>query len=65
MSAVLRLFALVCLLTGCTGVLVDSLQERHISSCVFWSSPLAGARGVTATGLATISQCLEVPCRGH
>lgn len=59
------LCALALLLSGCTGTIVDSLQERHISSCVFWSTPLASARGVTATGNATVEQCLAVPCRGH
>ena len=59
------LLLLALLLSGCTGWLVEDLEKRHVSSCVWFTSPFTGVRGVTATGSATISQCLDVPCRGH
>ena len=62
-TALLLLLALG--LSGCTGALIDQLQERHVSSCIWTSSPLSSMRAVTATGSATIAECLAVPCRGH
>jgi len=54
------------LLTGCTGRLVEALNERQIASCVWWESrPFSGVRGVTATGGADLATCLAVPCQGR
>ena len=43
--------------TGCTGTLVDRLNERHVRSCIWWSG--LGARGVSATGGADLATCLD------
>jgi hypothetical protein len=58
---------LVCLLlAGCHGVLIDSLQERGIQSCVFWETqPFKSAHGITATGGIPIETCLAIQCRGR
>lgn len=58
----LLLLALLC--GGCTGQLVAVLEQRQIASCIWWAGPLHG-RGVTATGGATLAQCLAVPCQGR
>jgi hypothetical protein len=52
------------LLTGCHGELAARLNERNITSCVWWSTPL-GTRGLTATGHATIESCTHIPCQGR
>ena len=57
--------ALLLFSTGCTGMLLDQLQERHVSSCVWWQSHVTGLRSVSATGGATLEQCLAVPCQGR
>lgn len=57
---VLLLLAVLCG-GGCTGQLVAALEERNVSSCIWWQSPFGG-RGITATGTATIDRCLSVPC---
>lgn len=56
---VLVLLALVC--AGCTGWLVEGLEQRDIASCVWWTGPLGG-HGVTATGGVPLQTCLNVPC---
>jgi len=53
---------LALLLSGCTGQLVDRLNERQVSSCIWWSGPLGFSRGITATGGATMHECVAVPC---
>lgn len=54
------------LFTGCTGWLIDDLNQRHVQSCVWWETkPFGAARGITATGGADLATCLAVPCRGH
>jgi hypothetical protein len=58
------LLLLCLLLAGCTGALVDRLNERGVSSCVWWQTPL-GTRGLTATGQATIETCTAIPCQGR
>lgn len=55
--------ALLLLLQGCTGALIDALDKRQTNSCIWWStSPLTGTHGVTATGGASLEACLAVPC---
>jgi uncharacterized membrane protein len=49
------------LLGGCTGTLVDRLNERQVQSCVWWHTMWGTARGVTATGGTDINVCLRVP----
>lgn len=54
------------LLTGCTGWLIDDLERRQMASCVWWETrPFGAARGVTATGGASLERCLQVPCSGR
>ena len=55
--------ALLC--AGCTGVLIDALEQRHVASCVWWNSAITGARSVSATGGADLAVCLAVPCQGR
>lgn len=55
----------VCLCMGCTGWLIDALEERNVASCVWWNSAITGARSVSATGGATLAECLAVPCQGR
>lgn len=57
MTAVLLL---ALLLAGCHGALVHALEQRQLSSCVWWSGPFA--RGVTSTGGMPLERCLQVPC---
>jgi len=61
------LLLLVCLLlSGCHGQLIDALNERNVHSCVWWETqPFKSARGITATGGASLETCLAVPCRGR
>ena len=63
MPAVLLLALLLC--TGCHGQVIDSLNQRHIASCVWWNSAITGARSVSATGGADLATCLAVPCQGR
>jgi hypothetical protein len=58
------LLLLCLLLAGCHGELAARLNERHVTSCVWWVTPL-GTRGLTATGQATIETCMQVPCQGR
>lgn len=51
--------ALLC--AGCTGQLVDALEQRQVQSCIWWRGPLQG-HGVTATGGVPLATCLSVPC---
>lgn len=51
--------ALLCV--GCTGWLVDGLEQRQVQSCVWFTGPLGG-HGVTATGGVPLATCLAVPC---
>lgn len=60
LQALLLLACLLC--TSCTGALVDALEERNVSSCIWWSGALTGAHGVTATGGVPLQTCLQVPC---
>jgi hypothetical protein len=53
------------LLTGCQGMLIDAMEERHVASCIWWNSALTGARSVSATGGVDIRECLSVPCQGR
>jgi hypothetical protein len=53
------------LLSGCTGVLIDRLEQHHVASCVFWNSTITGLRAVSATGGVPIEVCLNVPCQGR
>lgn len=57
----MRWVLLALLLTGCHGQLVAALEERQVASCIWYSSPFG--HGVTATGTATLAQCLAVPCQ--
>jgi hypothetical protein len=61
--------ALLCLalllLSGCHGMMVDSLNQRHIQSCVWWQSGITGLRSVSATGGVDIQTCLTTPCQGR
>ena len=58
------LCVLLLLLTGCTGALIDALNERQAASCIWWSTgPLGFSRGVTATGGVDIRECIAVPCQ--
>lgn len=60
------LLLLVLLQSGCTGMLVATLERRQIQSCVWWGGDLlTGARGVTATGGVPMATCLAVPCMTH
>ena len=60
---VIRLALLaLCLCTGCTGALVDALEQRQVASCIWWNSTLTGARSISATGGVDIRECLAVPC---
>jgi hypothetical protein len=60
------LLLLCLLLAGCHGALVDALQERQVASCIWWETqPFKSARGITATGGASLETCLAVQCRGH
>lgn len=62
-TGALRYAVLVALLTGgCTGALVDALDKRDVSSCIWWQGALTGTHGVTATGNTPLAQCLAVPC---
>jgi hypothetical protein len=49
---------------GCASVasLADTLHARGITSCLAWTGSYAGVgvHGVTATGGATIEQCLPL-----
>lgn len=56
---------LALLLAGCHGALVSALNERRVTSCVYWSNPLTGIRGVSATGGMDLQTCLAVPCMPH
>ena len=51
---------LALLLAGCTGALVNALEQREVASCVWWTSPFA--RGVSSTGGQPLSACLALPC---
>jgi hypothetical protein len=55
----LLLLALLC--GGCHGQLIQALEQRHVSSCIWWSTPWGG-KGVTATGGQSLAECLHVPC---
>lgn len=60
------LLLLALLLSGCTGWLIDDLERRQVQSCVFWETrPFGAARGITATGGASLERCLQVPCSGR
>ena len=59
------LLLLALLLSGCTGALIDHLNERQVQSCVWFSNPLSGARSVTATGGLPMDVCLSAPCQGR
>jgi hypothetical protein len=59
------LLLLALLLSGCTGMLIDRLNERHVQSCVWFSNPISGARSITATGGLDIATCLSAPCQGR
>jgi len=57
--------AVLCLaLAGCTANGIDltaALQQREVTSCLWYSgaaTPYASVIGVTATGGATLEQCL-------
>lgn len=50
------------LLAGCHGALIHALEERHVTSCVWWSGPLGMSHAVTATGGMSLQECLAVPC---
>ena len=52
---------LILLSSGCTGMLVDALEQRQVQSCVWFSGPLGG-HGVTATGGMPLAECLKVQC---
>jgi hypothetical protein len=54
------LLCLVLLCGGCTGALVQALEEREVASCLWWSTPFG--RGVTSTGGVPLATCLAVPC---
>jgi hypothetical protein len=55
------LLLLACLLTGgCTGALVQALEEREAASCIWWSTPFG--HGVTSTAGTPLAQCLALPC---
>jgi hypothetical protein len=58
MAWVLVLALLLC--GGCTGALVQALEERQAASCLYWSTPFG--RGVTSTGGVPLERCLSVPC---
>ena len=49
-------------LSGCTGWLVEGLEQRQVQSCVWFAGPLGGGHGVTATGGVPLATCLAVPC---
>ena len=51
------------LCNGCTGQVIEALEQRQMTSCVWWKGPLGYSHGVTATGGATLAQCLAVPCQ--
>lgn len=59
------LVLLTLLSSGCHGQLVETLNQRHVASCVWWNSALTGARSVSATGGADLATCLAVPCQGR
>jgi hypothetical protein len=54
------LVLLALLVGGCTGPIVQALEERQAASCLWWSTPFG--RGVTSTGGVPLAQCLAVPC---
>lgn len=59
---VLGLLAL--LLSGCTSyqALLDGLESRNVSSCVWFNGsagPYASLRVVTATGQAELAKCMQ------
>lgn len=57
----MRVLLLLCVvLGGCTGALVQALEERQAASCVYWRTPWAS--GVTSTAGTPIERCLAVPC---
>jgi pantoate kinase len=59
----MKALLLLCLcLTGCTGWLVDSLEQRQMQSCWWIRGPLGGGYGVTATGGVSVATCLSVQC---
>jgi hypothetical protein len=56
---------LAVLLTGCHGQVIDALEQRQVQSCVWWTTPILGTRGVSATGGLPLATCLAVPCQLH
>lgn len=49
-------------LSGCSGFasMMASLNERQVTSCIFWdghASAYLSVKGVTATGGATLEAC--------
>lgn len=64
MRTVLLLGLLTLLLSGCTSyqAMLDGLNERNVSSCLWFSGnvgPYAGLRAVTATGQADLTKCMQ------
>jgi len=64
-SRVLLAMLLAGLLGGCVSVehLADTMNNRNISSCITFSGAygvFVGIHGVTATGGATIAECLAL-----
>lgn len=56
----LLLACLACM--GCTGWLIEGLEQRQVQSCIYWSGALTGGHGVTATGGVPLATCLSVQC---
>jgi hypothetical protein len=59
------LISFLCVLSGCVNVdkFAQSLNDRHVSSCITFTGLVGfsmGVHGVTATGGATILDCLEM-----
>lgn len=63
--AVCGLIAILMLLQGCAGQLIDSLESRGVKSCVWWNSGVTGLRSVSATGGVSVQDCLAAPCQGR